>query len=570
MHGMPGFMKTLASSPVLRALHRWWVERYVIRVDHEAVVQHVRKEGRLTSRYSFMATISCAIAILGLLLSSPAVVIGAMLVSPLMAPIVSLGFSLCLLDIDQLKKALEGVLVGVAIALATSWLIVTMSPLTEPTPEILARTQPNLFDLLVAVFSGLAGGYAEVKRKGETLVGVAIATALMPPLAVVGFGLATGSAPIAKGAFMLFMTNLLAISLSVTLIAKLYGFGSEHGGKHTAWQIMLVAIVFGVLSLPLGVALKSIAYQTYVTKISRSVIRDFFGPEKSRISVFNIAFSSTDKMETSIDAVILTPRYRSGAQAALKALLAEKTGADIAFSLDQIVVDHETIVEAEKTVPQAENALNSALNAQPPHKTRTEEMSEALNQAVFFPADYIKVDAENKIASIHAGATKGVDIVTLRQFENGLTERYPGWTIHVIPPFQALPPVYFESGADSPSATEEENIADIIWALHRWGTEEVAVVGFASTAGELESFDNTSLAWRRATNIRKRLEQSGVRADARAEYLSFRQRDKERDRGTNSFQRVEIRILPLPEISENNGEEKQNVIPVENSGAQTP
>lgn len=528
----------------LRWLRGWWQKNYVSRINHDDVVQHVKSEGRLTSRYSFMVTMACAIAILGLLLSSPAVVIGAMLISPLMGPIMSLGFSLCLLDLRQLKKALEGLASGIALALAISFLIVTFSPITDATPEIMARTQPNLFDLLVAIFSGLAGGYAVIKRKGEAIVGVAIATALMPPLAVVGFGLATGSAPIAKGAFMLFMTNLLAISLSVTLLAKFYGFGSEHSPKHTAWQTLLIAVVFGGLSLPLGVALKDIAYQTYITKVAKSTIKEYFGAERSRISVFNINFSH--EKGTTLDTVVLTPKYKSKAQPELKELLTEKIGDSITFSLDQVVVAHETIQEAEPK-PSTENTITSALQAQPPRWTRMEEMTNALKQATFFPTEYIKVDLENKLAAIYPKPAKGVTIFTLRQFEASLRERYPGWTIKVVPPHQALPFIYYEMGADKPSKEESDKVADIIWALRRWEARQVSVVGFASTAGEFEQFNNTSLAYRRADNIVEQIKAAGIEAESRSEYRSFRQRQDERNHGINSFQRVEVRLNQLPE-----------------------
>jgi uncharacterized membrane protein len=126
------------------------------------------EEGVLTGRYIFMTVMACGIVILGLLLSSPAVIIGAMLISPLMSPIMLMGFSLA---------------IGTAVALGTSFLIVLISPLTENTSEILARARPNFFDLLVAVFSGLAGGYAVIHRKGETIVGVAIAAVVFLPTA---------------------------------------------------------------------------------------------------------------------------------------------------------------------------------------------------------------------------------------------------------------------------------------------------------------------------------------------------------------------------------------------------
>ncbi|MGH7021760.1 MAG: DUF389 domain-containing protein [Brevundimonas sp.] len=155
-----------------------YARRGVDRGDVEAAVYD---NGGLSGRYLMMTVISAAIAALGLMLSSPAVVIGAMLVSPLMGPIVALGFSLALLDWNRLKQSLTCLGVGMAVALAVAVLLTLLSPLKEPTSEILARTRPNFFDLLIAVFSGVAGAYAVIRQRGETIIGVAIATALMPP-----------------------------------------------------------------------------------------------------------------------------------------------------------------------------------------------------------------------------------------------------------------------------------------------------------------------------------------------------------------------------------------------------
>ena len=193
-------------------------------VDHEAVSENVYENGGLSGRYLIMTGISAAIAILGLMLSSPAVVIGAMLMSPMMGPIVALGFSLALLDFSEMNRALRALALGFGLALIVAVVLTVLSPLKEPTAEILARTRPNFFDLLIAVFSGIAGAYAVIKQRGETIIGVAIATALMPPVATVGFGLGTGDMGIAGGAFFLFMTNLVAIALAATLTAGFYGF----------------------------------------------------------------------------------------------------------------------------------------------------------------------------------------------------------------------------------------------------------------------------------------------------------------------------------------------------------
>ena len=134
--------------------------------------------------------LSAGIATLGLTLGSPAVIIGAMLISPLMGPIIGLGFALATFDSAEIRRTLVALAGGVVLAVLFCALVVLLSPLQNVTEEIAARTRPNLFDLLVALSSALAGAYAMIRGREGAILGVAIATALMPPLAVVGFGLA--------------------------------------------------------------------------------------------------------------------------------------------------------------------------------------------------------------------------------------------------------------------------------------------------------------------------------------------------------------------------------------------
>jgi uncharacterized hydrophobic protein (TIGR00271 family) len=188
--------------------------------EAEEVRAHIEEEGALTERYALMCALSAGIATLGLLQSSSAVVIGAMLVSPLMGPIAALGFGLASLESDRIFRAARAVGIGVAVGIFVGMTITWLSPIRNATPEIVARTAPTLLDLAIALLSGLAGGYATVHRRGETAIGVAIATALMPPLATLGYSIAVWRLDFVFGALLLFLTNLAAISFAFALALR--------------------------------------------------------------------------------------------------------------------------------------------------------------------------------------------------------------------------------------------------------------------------------------------------------------------------------------------------------------
>ena len=298
-----------------RWLRQWRLNQLVQTCDRVDVLDHVHDNGKLGPRYAFMTVMACGIAILGLLQNSAAVIIGAMLISPLMGPIVELGMGLATFDLRTIRGALKTLAVGIALALAIAMAIVWLSPLKEATGEILARTQPTFFDLLVAVFSGLAGAYATVTRKGETIVGVAIATALMPPLAVVGYGIAVWNWSIAGGAAFLFMTNLLAIALSVTIVARLYGFGGSDSPKQTAWQASLIVASFLLLSIPLGLALKRIALQSQAELVVRGTLDRAATAASGRVSGLRV---DTAEGRIAVDAVVTLPSHVTGLEAKLQ------------------------------------------------------------------------------------------------------------------------------------------------------------------------------------------------------------------------------------------------------------
>lgn len=165
------------------------------------------------------------IASIGLNVNSTAVIIGAMLISPLMGPIMGFGLGISINDFQLVKRALRNLGVAVFISICTSSLYFLLTPISDAQSELLARTSPNLYDVLIAFFGGLAGVVAGTrKEKSNVIPGVAIATALMPPLCTAGYGIATGQWRFFLGAFYLFIINSVFISLAAILVVRFLKF----------------------------------------------------------------------------------------------------------------------------------------------------------------------------------------------------------------------------------------------------------------------------------------------------------------------------------------------------------
>jgi len=201
--------------------------------------------------------LSATITALGLLLNSPAVIIGAMLVAPLMSAIVGMGLGVVQGDLRFLRLAAGAALRGMVLAIAIGTLMTIIVPNAAPNAEILGRTNPSLLDLGIALASGVAGAYALCRKDvSASLPGVAIAAALVPPLAVTGIGIALGEGRIAGGALLLFFTNLVAISAAGGLVFWVMGFRTELGVRSRArvfkGGVFSVGLLFLAVTVPLG------------------------------------------------------------------------------------------------------------------------------------------------------------------------------------------------------------------------------------------------------------------------------------------------------------------------------
>lgn len=194
--------------------------------DKESTAERIRSGISIKGQTAWILVFSILIASIGLNVSSTAVVIGAMLISPLMGPILGIGFSIAVNDVDTLKSSVINFGAMVFLSLLTSFLFFTIPLFQEATPELLARTKPDVRDVLIAFSGGLALIIAVSRPKPSfnTVAGVAIATALMPPLCTAGFGLATGQFGYFGNAMFLFTINSIFIALAAFAIVKYLRF----------------------------------------------------------------------------------------------------------------------------------------------------------------------------------------------------------------------------------------------------------------------------------------------------------------------------------------------------------
>ncbi len=211
----------------------------------------------------------CAIfvASLGLNTNSTAVIIGAMLISPLMGPIIGFGTALGIYDFELLKKSLRNLGLTTLFSVLTATIYFILTPITDSGSELLGRTQPNIYDVLIAFFGGAAGMIAaSTKSKGQVLPGVAIATALMPPLCTAGYGIATGQWHFFFGAFYLFLINSVFIALATYLVVRLLRFPPKvfldraRGRKvHRILMVIATCTIIPAVYLSIGMVRDSIA-----------------------------------------------------------------------------------------------------------------------------------------------------------------------------------------------------------------------------------------------------------------------------------------------------------------------
>lgn len=243
--------------------------------DVKTTIAHIQEDIPFKGHTTWILVCSIFIASVGLNANSTAVVIGAMLISPLMGPILGMGMSLAINDIDTLRRSVKNFVVMVVISVLTAFLFFKFFPLRVESSELLARTEPDFRDVLIAFFGGLALVIARAKKgtMASVIYGVAIATALMPPLCTVGFGLAIVNWEYAGGAMFLFMINTVLIGFATFLVLKLLRFpmvryANSKRRKRIAQFASLLAIA---VMIPAGITF----WQVYKKSLFMSEASDF-------------------------------------------------------------------------------------------------------------------------------------------------------------------------------------------------------------------------------------------------------------------------------------------------------
>ena len=346
-------------------------------VQHREIIKEVAAGVDRAWIYYVMLVVAGLIALLGLLTNSVAVVIGAMLISPLMGPIISSSLALTIGDIGIARRAFRTIAVSVALTVGICALVTLISPLKEPTAEILARVRPNILDLFVAVLSGVAGAVALCTKRNYliTATGVAVATAVVPPLSVVGYGLGTWQPMLALGGFLLFFTNFVAIVLTSDLVFFILGFRTsfvETPQYPYRTRLLIVGVLLTLISVPLVYTLAADVGRLKDKKRIERVLKQQLNREKlSRLTGYEHARRGE---EVVVRASVNTVRYiEKLAQRELKRELEKGLKRPVRMELEQLIVASGQDLKEHREV---ELALSGG--SLPDDKARPEELTARL------------------------------------------------------------------------------------------------------------------------------------------------------------------------------------------------
>lgn len=335
-------------------------------MSYEEIDAMMREQTVIHGANMWILMLAILIASIGLNVNSTAVIIGAMLISPLMSGILAMGYSVAVRDLELLRRALVRFATQVAISLITATIYFTLSPMTAPTAEMIARTTPTLWDVLIALFGGLAGMIGHTRTKHSNVIpGVAIATALMPPLCTAGYGIATGQFNFFLGAFYLFVINTLFIAIStsiITLILRVPYHRSITQKQQRRVNGIIIAIVVITVIPSCYIGAKTVHDSFIETSVNNYLENEFTFPDTQVVK------TDVDNDRKMISVSLIGTTLSSDVIDMLEKQLAVYNLDDYTLHVTQNVIqdgessDKVTIVVQENTIAELKNQISKQEN----------------------------------------------------------------------------------------------------------------------------------------------------------------------------------------------------------------
>ena len=385
-------------------LHDYFRSVFYMRDDtmmsYEEIDDMMHEQTVIHGANMWILMLAILIASIGLNVNSTAVIIGAMLISPLMSGILAMGYSIAVRDLSLLRQALVRFATQVVISLITATIYFSSSPMTTATPEMIARTSPTLYDVLIALFGGLAGMIGHTRKKHSNVIpGVAIATALMPPLCTAGYGIATRQLSFFLGAFYLFVINTLFIAIStafITLVLRVPYHKSISPRQQRRVNAIILTIAI-VVVIPSGyIGAKTIHDSVIDTNISKYLEEEFAFPDTQVVK------TETDREKKIISVSLIGNTLTDEMLVSLEEDLADYNLSDYKLKVTQNVLREDTENSDKVTIVVQENTLETLKQEMEDQEAQIESLKSDLAEKEEQIASYDEMQSDIQAVSEHA------------------------------------------------------------------------------------------------------------------------------------------------------------------------
>jgi len=533
-------------------------KNFLKQINHKEIYKELDQAQRIDISYIALVVISAHIATLGLIVNSSAVIIGAMIIAPLMGPIMAGGLSFAISDNYLGRKAFKSISLGIILSVFFSATVTFISPLKENTTEILIRTSPNIMDLFIALFSGLAGAFAVTFKKiSGSIVGVAISVALMPPLCVTGIGISTSQANVVVGGFFLFLTNLTAIFIASAIFFLVFGFfGHDNQGydrKAVYSKYIVSFFLLLLLSIPLIYTLEAaIKEKIQLDKIKNVLVKNFDITDYSRLDSWK---KTKNTIYIKINTVTYIPQEKLDS---VEKEIKMAAGQDVALDITQIPVF--SLYENGKK-PVSSLLLEAISGKVSPQvegtgaEETTDKIENGLDKSVFeqMKISYPYVDGyqlnyneENDLKSIIVTIDPNYS-VTIEQIDsviNYLKKLNDKIVIKVISKNISLQSIFFEENSFEIGSSEQPKL-DVLAAFLNYQDQYVLkATGYADSTGD--QYINEYISRKRAESVMSYLIQNYNVSPERiiVDYRVESNVEKEVEEGRRIQRRVDLEIVP--------------------------